>query len=277
MKIGRAWPGSGLLLAVLAMPGAAGAHDRWESGIINYDNDYTTPNEILHAIVQEGHDLEANNGVPDNDWVVFRGRARHSYEARVGSGTMSWTYPGCTSFCARFDRVDANGVVLTAGVPDGAAWTFEPTTLSVRWIASASGNEWLRVLGDTLFPASVTYDLVLYDTTYFAPRFNNSATQVTVLIVQNGTDDAITGSVYFYNAAGTLLHAEPLSLGPQGVMVLNTAALPGVGGQSGAVAIAHTGVYGGALREGGGAGARDGVHVRHAALARTAVTGSRER
>ena len=244
MKMGHGWRRSVLLLAVLATPAAAGALDRWESGIINYDNDHNTPNEILHGIVQEGHDLEANNGLPDNDWVVFRARARHSYEARVGSGTMSWTYPGCTAFCARFDRVDANGVILTAGVPDGASWVFEPTTLSVRWIASASGNEWLRVLGDTLFPASVTYDLVLYDTTYFAPRFNNSATQVTVLIVQNGTDEAVTGNVDFYNAAGSLLHAEPLSLAPQGVLVLNTAVLPGLAGQGGAVAIAHTGVYG---------------------------------
>ena len=41
------------------------------------------------------------------------------------------------------------------------------------------------------------------------PRFNNSGTQVTVLLLQNPTDEPITGNIYFWNSAGTQLHARP--------------------------------------------------------------------
>lgn len=236
---------AGVILAAgaLLVPVAVSANDRWETGSLTNDDSAFTPNELVHGTVQIGHDLEGP-GPPDQDWMVFRAKARHSYEARVSSGTVLWfTPPGCAG-CARFDRVDAVGNVLTPGLPDGATSAGQPTTLTVRWITVASGDEFLRALGDLGLTAQDTYDVALYDTTYFLPRFNNSATQVTVLLVQNVTDFTVTGNVDFYDPSGLLLSSVPLNLPAQGLMVLNTAAVGGLAGQGGSAAITHLGGYG---------------------------------
>ena len=49
----------------------------------------------------------------------------------------------------------------------------------------------MRVRGaacGTACSTSDTYRVRFYDTTYTVPRFNNSGTQATVLLVQNATD-----------------------------------------------------------------------------------------
>jgi hypothetical protein len=215
--------------------------DRWEAGSFAFDDDAQTPNELVHGTVQRGHDLE---GVSDQDWIVVRSKIRHSYEARVSSGTVIWDRGTC-AVCAAFDRVSALGTVLTPGVPDGATTRFtQAGTLAVRWIAGADGNEYLRAKGVTTHAAIDTYDLEFYDTTYFLPRFNNSSSQVTVLVVQNTKDAPVTGEIHFYDAGGALLSTQPLSLAAQSVQVLNSAAVPALAGQSGSVTIAHLGGYG---------------------------------
>jgi urease beta subunit len=175
--------------------------------------------------------------------MVVRSKTRHSYEARVSSGTVIWNRDTCV-VCALFDRVSFLGTVLTPGVPDGATTTYNAGTLAVRWIAGAGGNEFLRVDGRTTHAAIDTYDLELYDTTYFLPRFNNSSSQVTVLVVQNTTDAPVTGEIHFYDAGGALLSTQALSLAGHGVQILNSAAVPALAGQSGSVTIAHLGGYG---------------------------------
>ena len=75
------------------------------------------------------------------------------------------------------------------------------------------------------------------------PRFNNAGTQITVLVLQNPTNDAISGEAYFRIASGALVAVHPFSLGPKAALVLNTAALPGAGGVSGTIAVAHNGGY----------------------------------
>jgi hypothetical protein len=228
-----------VLGGLLLMPVAAGATDRWEAGTATNDDTSATHNELVHGTVQKGHDLQ---GAPDEDWMVLRAKARHSYEARVGSGSTTWTN-GCPG-CATFDRVNSIGTVLTPGFPDGAANGLQPSTLTVRWISLSTDDEFLRARGQTNFTALDTYDVELYDTTYFLPRFNNSATQVTVLLVQNAKDVPVTGNVDFYDTTGLLLSSVPLSLPAQGLMVLNTASVPGLAGQGGTAAIAHLGGYG---------------------------------
>jgi hypothetical protein len=180
--------------------------------------------------------------VSDRDWMVVRSKTRHSYEARVSSGTVIWNRATCM-VCAAFDRVNQLGTVLTPGVPDGAT-TLRAGTLAVRWIAGAGADEFLRADGRITHAAIDTYDLEFYDTTYFLPRFNNSSSQVTVLVVQNTKDVPVTGEIHFYDAEGALLSTQPLSLAAQGVQVLNSAAVPALAGQSGSVTIAHLGGYG---------------------------------
>lgn len=76
------------------------------------------------------------------------------------------------------------------------------------------------------------------------PRFNNSATQVTLLIIQNNTTTPVNAFLYFFDAAGTLLHTEPSGVLANGVLVLNTSSIGALAGQSGAVRVAHTGGQG---------------------------------
>jgi len=86
------------------------------------------------------------------------------------------------------------------------------------------------------------YRIRAYETTYSVPRFNNSATQVTVLLLQNPTDYAITGTVFFWDATGVSVGSSAFALTPKSVFVLNTASI--VPGASGALTIAHDGRYG---------------------------------
>ena len=237
---GRARPCAYAFLLLL-LPVAGRPDDRWEAGSYATDDHGGTSNELLHGTVQRGHDLQ---GAPDQDWTVARSKARHSYEARVSSGTVLWE-PGDCGDCATFDRMTANGTaVLTPGVADGATNTVFAATMAVHWIAAAAGNELLRVHGGDTLTAIDLYDLEFYDTTYFLPRFNNSSSQITVLVVQNTKDAPVTGEIHFYDAGGALLSTQALSLAAQGVQILNSATVPALAGQSGSVTIAHLGGYG---------------------------------
>jgi hypothetical protein len=92
--------------------------------------------------------------------------------------------------------------------------------------------------------ADDTYRLRVRETTARIPRFNNSGTQGTVLLIQNRTDGPIAASVDFWSAQGALLATAPLALAPQAVGVVNTLSLPALVGKSGSVSITHDGPYG---------------------------------
>jgi hypothetical protein len=77
-----------------------------------------------------------------------------------------------------------------------------------------------------------------YETTVSIPRFNNAGTQLTVLLLQNPTEQAIAGTVYFWSATGILLASQPFSLGSKSTLVLNTLTLAGAIGASGAITVA---------------------------------------
>jgi hypothetical protein len=86
------------------------------------------------------------------------------------------------------------------------------------------------------------YVIRSYETTYSVPRFNNSGTQITVLLLQNPTNYLITGTVYFWNTSGVQVGSSPFSLSGKQVQVLNTSTVaPGV---AGALTIVHDGRYG---------------------------------
>jgi hypothetical protein len=83
-----------------------------------------------------------------------------------------------------------------------------------------------------------------YETTYSVPRFNNFGTQVTVLLLQNPTNYTITGTIYFWDVAGTQVANSAFNLGPKQLEVLNTSTVPGANGIGGAVTIVNDGRYG---------------------------------
>lgn len=236
---------------IFVLSGGAWAHDKWElaSSTDCIDDDFATCNTLVHGQVQT-HDLEGTTASPDNDWMVVETKARHSYEVQVFSANLALETPGCGG-CVTVNRVDQAGTVLTPSIaPDGggpANGGITANNLAVRWIGgSASQRDFIRVVGDTVFDLGPNdqYNIVLYDTTYFFPRWNQSGTQVTVLLIQNTTPVTVTGSIFFFNASGALLHTQPLSVPVSGLQVVSLGSIPALVGNSGSATVVHTGGYG---------------------------------
>jgi hypothetical protein len=227
------------LVAVAAVTRPAFAADRWE---IRSDDDVFTNNELQPGIAQEGHDLQTEAEVADADWYKVIGQQERSYEARVFGGGIAWRYPACLT-CATLDRVAGDGSLLTAGDNDLGGG---PGSQSVRWLGGAAG-QFLRVLpgkDGTGGNATEQYDIVVLDTTLYLPRFNNTGSQRTVLILQNARDRAVEGRIYFHDDAGDSLLAHDFTVGAHASLVLNTGALAPLVGRSGSAVISHTGGVG---------------------------------
>jgi hypothetical protein len=230
------------LAAMAVSAGPVRAADPWELGA---DDTNVTQTTIRHG-ERHVHDLE---GVPpafDQDWMRVFSQARHSYEARVSG--LYWDNGCATAPCPRLARVNDGGTVLSPGFADldDVVTGSESAGQTVRWTATVSGGEKLRVTGDQLLPlAAVPYTILFRDTTLLVPRWNSTGTQTTVVIVQNPRSATVTGLVHFYDAAGTLRQSVGLSVPAYGVQVLSTGALPALAGLSGSAQITHDGAYGG--------------------------------
>jgi hypothetical protein len=233
-------------LAVMTCDGLA-ADDKWDASGSG-DSGHLTSNQLIHGDLQT-HDIQGPS-VPgsfsDVDFSYVAAKARHSYQVKVSSTNIQFMLND--PCCAGLDRMAANGVtILTAGIaPDGEAPGGRPGWMAVRWTSSADQNDLIKVHGYRDFGAAATdqYDIQMLDTTYLVPRWNNSGTQITVFLIQNGSTAPITGSIFFYNAGGALIHSEPLSLPANGLQVLSTAGISALAGASGSAAIAHDGGYG---------------------------------
>lgn len=87
------------------------------------------------------------------------------------------------------------------------------------------------------------YRIRAYETTISVSRFNNSGTQVSVLLIQNHRATEHSGTAYFWSASGALVGSSPFTLMPKALQVLNTNTI--VAGQSGSITIVHDAGYGG--------------------------------
>jgi hypothetical protein len=86
------------------------------------------------------------------------------------------------------------------------------------------------------------YTIRMWETTGSIPRFSNSGTQVTVLLLQNPTDYTISGTVFFWDTGGASMGSQGTSLGARQLLVLDTSAV--APGASGAVTITQNGRFG---------------------------------
>lgn len=86
------------------------------------------------------------------------------------------------------------------------------------------------------------YRIRAWDTTYRVSRFNNSASQVTVLVVENASADAVTGTVWLWRGDGSLAASQGFSVAPRGAFALNTSTV--APGTSGSITLNHDGRYG---------------------------------
>ncbi len=212
--------------------------DVWDLQTAN-DNTTATQNELIHGSDQL-HDLGALAGpVADVDWYRISQRPYASYQILVDavSGDLD---------SLLVDRIASDGTsTLQISAAVGAGFS-----RSLAWMnatASTQAGEFIRVMSGSCTtdcgPDDV-YRIRVYETTYAVPRFNNSGTQTTVLLLQNPTSVTITGDVYFWSTSGTLLATHAFTLSPKNTLVLNTSTVPGASGVSGALTIAHTGGYG---------------------------------
>src|SRR4029450_4256595 len=229
------WLVLGLGFALVS--GRAALADVWDVQTQN-DNTVATENELVHGSDQL-HDLGALPGpAADQDWYRISQKPFSSYEivAEAPSGDIGTTLV--------VNRTDATGSVLQSSVAVGVGYS-----RSLRWInatSSAVDTERIAVQSGsctTNCGADDVYRLRAYETTYAVPRFNNSGTQVTVLLLQNPTNYTINRTVYFWNPSGGPAGTAPIpALGPKQLIVLNTSGV--APGASGAVTVAHDGRYG---------------------------------
>ena len=144
------------------------------------------------------------------------------------------------------ERLTADGsAVLQESAPAGVG-----LARSLRWentTSSTVDDQIVRVRSascGTDCDPSDTYRIRAYETTAAVPRFNNTGSQVTVLLIQNPGVSAVTGHAHFWSPTGIRLATAAFSLGPRQVAVLNTAGVPGLAGQGGTLTLSHDGRYG---------------------------------
>jgi hypothetical protein len=186
-------------------------------------------------------DLAAQPGpLADQDLYRLAQAGRSSWEI-VADGVSGDIAPGLV-----LERLaEDNSTVLQTGVPVGSG-----SARALRWERRQGFDETrqhirVRSTGcSTDCGADDTYRLRAYETTVRIPRFNNSGTQGTVLVVQNRTDGPVAASVDFWDTQGVLLATAPLALAPRAVGVLNALSLAALAGRSGSVSITHDGPYG---------------------------------
>jgi uncharacterized repeat protein (TIGR01451 family) len=198
--------------------------------------------ELRHGTA-ERFDLAALPGpIADEDRFRIRQQPFSSYEVIVDetSGDIG------TGNGPVLERLDVSGTnVLQASQPAGSG-----PSRSLRWENNGSSivdDETIRVRSascTTDCGPDDSYRIRAYETTYSVPRFNNSGTQVTVLLLQNTGIGTVNGHVYFWSPTGSLLATHPFVLTPKQLLVLNSGTVPGVAGQSGTMTVSHDGSYG---------------------------------
>jgi uncharacterized repeat protein (TIGR01451 family) len=203
-----------------------------------------TANELVHGSAARA-DLAPVAG-PDEDWYRI-GQAPHSsYEVVVDavSGDLGAGGPDLR-------RMAADGATaLQDSIPVGAL-----SSRSLVWENASDApvlDELVQVasLGCTGCSASDAYRIRAYETTYAVPRFNNSASQITVMLLQNATARPVNGTAWFWSGAGALLASRAFGLEARAGLVLNLAGMDELVSQSGSITVTSDAPYGGLAGKG---------------------------
>jgi hypothetical protein len=236
-------------LALVASLSALGstavhAHDVWD--LTGNDDNASTRSEIAPGALQV-HDMQGDGGVADQDWFRISQKPYSSYEVLVdgltgGLAPVPVTVPG-TELGVHF--VYQSGTVVPSG-PLGASGSAR-----VLYFRNETGllidDDRIRVSNPLCAGACLAneqYRIRLFDTTYGISRFNNSATQITILVIQNTSDRVVYFNAHFFDANGTILGTYSQNIPAFGTAVLNTGTVAGVAGQSGSIMVNNDGRYG---------------------------------
>jgi hypothetical protein len=226
-----------ILVAVGCLAGAGALRaDVWDLTTDN-DNDTTSNNTLIHGTDQV-HDLAQQPGGGDRDWFYVPISPFTSYEVIVDGQTGDLNFN--TQSIRRFNYP----AILAQDATAVGAFAF-----TLRWANATINTEadtvQVRALACDTLPCSTSdeYRIRAFDTTYSIPRFNNSGTQSTLLLIQNLTTGSCTVNVHYFNAGGSLLATGVTGIPARGVATISTAiAVPG---QSGSARVTHDCGYGG--------------------------------
>ena len=229
-----------LILSGLALAATARA-DEWDVGG-DADNAFTTDNLVAHG-AEQVHDLSVLPGpAADQDWFLAPTHPFSSYQFRVDGTTGELDLVSSS-----VQRLSNNGgtALQSALVEEFGG------SLSLDWFGPAAVGatpilNWVRVQGAACGTACSPLDRYrarFYDTTYTVPRFNNSGTQSTVLLMQNTSRRTCLATVFYFAANGSYTnHFDALAISKLELAIINTAvSLPG---QSGSIRVVHTCGYG---------------------------------
>jgi hypothetical protein len=237
-----------LVLALgLALIGAQPAlADVWDVATNNDNAANTTENDLVHGSDQL-HDLADTTAgsVADQDWYTVGEAGSSSYEVVVDGTTGDLGNITIT-------RTDSTGgTTLGSGSPIGVGYSqhlaWDNTTGAANNAIRVTDTECGGVVNTC--DAQDSYRIRFYDTTCAIPRFNNSATQVTILIIQNTTSQTVNGHFYLWNGVtGALVNTTPanqtFALGPNAARVQNTSQAGFGPGVSGSVTVTNDLGYG---------------------------------
>jgi hypothetical protein len=235
-------------LAALLHGGAPAVRaDVWDAGTDN-DNSSTSDNEMVNGLDQV-HDMAAQQGgtVEDVDWFPFRPFCRNSYEILLDgiTGAVGNVNTGSPAL----DLLASDGTTLLYGSQPVSSLGIARRLIYACVGADTEITYYVRVSHPDcgLSCASTDqYHIHFRDTTALIPRFNNSATQVSVLVLQNSSSATVSVNAEGYDTTGTMIGGVQVSLTANQVAVVNlsTANSGSLAGKSGGLKIINTAPYG---------------------------------
>jgi len=228
----------------VALPAAADNWDQFNTPPPSHDNDSCaacTTNELVHGSEQI-HDFDEDaSGLPqDEDWYFISLKPNTSYEIVVDGTTP---YINDTSPVS-LTLVDAAGTIDTTDYAVSSRG-FSRSLRVGNNTTTVNDDRWVRTTAPECNGACLpfdTYHISMRETTYYIPRFNNSGTQTSVLILSNPSSASVSGNLYFWDPAGNLLNTTAVSLSAKQTSVINTAGI--VPGSAGSITLSHNSTYG---------------------------------
>jgi ELWxxDGT repeat protein len=139
----------------------------------------------------------------------------------------------------RRSPVDAN--------PSSMAGATSGRVAGLRWFDVFDGSEeYLQVATFLDEPGTPTdvFRVRLLETTLRGPRFQNTGTNATTLVLQNAGTAALGGRALFFDEGGAALHDEPFTVPVNGVFVKRLSDIAALAGRAGSLLVVHDGAYG---------------------------------
>lgn len=225
---------------ILSNPSNATLGDPIGEGlIVNDDFIERFGQELTHGSVVVA-DLAATGPSPNTDYYRVPQGPYTSWEvtADAVSGDIA---PGLVLERLKEDNVTVAQTGAAVGTGSAQALRWE------RRLGSADLRPFVRVRSTGCTSncgADDVYRLRAYETTASIPRFNNTSSQVTVVLLQNTSDQTVTANLDFWSPTGSLLASAPQTLAPHALGVVSAASIAALAGQTGSVTVTSDAAYG---------------------------------